>query len=416
MSAALLTPGLRTAKRRLTRLAATMSFNNPNEVVIVSGARTPVGNFQGALKGFTAPQLGVIAVKKALEKAKVNPDLVEELYMGHVIQANVGQSPARQVVIGAGLPQSTEATTVNKVCASGMKAITMASQAIQLGHRSVMIAGGMESMSQSPYYLPRVNPTFGHVQMKDSLLVDGLWDVYNDFHMGQAGEKAAKDHQISREMQDDHAIQTYRRAEEAWKKDAFKEEIAPIEIVDKKGNKTVVDEDEAYKVVKYEKIPTLKPVFAKDGTITAANASAFNDGASAVVLMSTGKAQELGVKPLAKIVSYADAAIAPEDFPIAPTVALPLALKKAGLTKDDISLFEINEAFSVVVRACEKVLGLDPAKVNIKGGAVALGHAIGNSGCRIVITLAHSLEPGQYGAAAVCNGGGGASAIIIQRL
>jgi len=393
-----------------------MSFTTPNEVVIVSAARTPVGNYQGGLKGFTAPQLGVIAVKKALEKANVNPELVEEVYMGHVIQGNSGQSPARQVALGSGLKNTTEATTINKVCASGMKAITLASQSIQLGHRSVMVAGGMESMSQAPYYLPRVNPAFGHVQMKDSLLIDGLWDVYNDFHMGNCAEKAAKDHQISREMQDDHAVQTYRRAEEAWKKGAFKDEIAAVEIVDKKGNKTVVAEDEAYKTVKYDKIPTLKPAFIKDGTVTAANASSFNDGASAVVLMSAAKAQELGMKPIAKIISYADAAIAPEDFPLAPTVALPLALKKAGLTKDDISLFEINEAFSVVVRACEKVLGLDPAKVNVNGGAVALGHAIGNSGCRIVVTLAYALKPGQYGAAAVCNGGGGASAIIIQRL
>jgi len=393
-----------------------MSFTAPNEVVIVAGARTPVGSYQGALKGFTAPQLGVVAVKKALEKSGVNPDLVEEVYFGHVIQANAGQSPARQVVIGSGLKQSTEATTINKVCASGMKAITLASQSIQLGHRSVMIAGGMESMSQAPYYLPRVNPAFGHVQMKDSLLVDGLWDVYNDFHMGNCAEKAAKDHQISREMQDDHAVQTFRRAEVAWKQGAFKDEIAPVEVVDKKGNKTVVDEDEQYKVVKYDKIPTLKPVFSKTGTVTAANASSFNDGASAVVLTSAAKAQELGLKPIARIVSFADAALAPEDFPLAPTVALPLALEKAGLKKEDISLFEINEAFSVVIRACEKVLGLDPAKVNVNGGAVALGHAIGNSGCRIVVTLAHALKPGQYGAAAVCNGGGGASAIIIQRL
>lgn len=393
-----------------------MSFTTPNEVVIVSGARTPVGNFQGALKGFTAPQLGIVAVKKALENGHVSPDLIEEVYMGHVIQGNSGQSPARQVALGAGLKQTTEATTINKVCASGMKAITLAAQSIQLGHRSVMIAGGMESMSQAPYYLPRVNPAFGHVQMKDSLLVDGLWDVYNDFHMGMCAEKAAKDHQISREDQDGHAIQTYRRAEEGWKNGVFLEELAPVEIIDKKGNKTVVAEDEAYKVVKYDKIPGLKPVFDKNGTVTAANASALNDGASAVVLTSAAKAQELGLKPIAKIISYADAAIAPEDFPLAPTVALPLALAKAGLKKEDISLFEINEAFSVVIRACEKVLGLDPAKVNVNGGAVALGHAIGNSGCRIVVTLAHALKPGQYGAAAVCNGGGGASAIIIQRL
>jgi len=393
-----------------------MSFSAPNEVVIVSGARTPVGNFQGGLKSFTAPELGVVAVKKALENGNVSPDLVEEVYMGHVIQAGTGQSPARQVVLGAGLKQSTEATTVNKVCASGMKAITLASQSIQLGHRSVMIAGGMESMSNAPYYLPRVNTAFGHITAKDSLLVDGLWDVYNDFHMGNCAEKAAKDHSITREMQDGHAIESYKRAEQAWKNGAFNAELAPVTITDKKGNKTMVTEDEAYKVVKYDKIPTLKPVFLKDGSVTAANASALNDGASAVVLMSAAKAQELGLTPLAKIISYADAAIAPEDFPVAPTVALPMALEKAGLKKEDISLFEINEAFSVVIRACEKVLGLDPAKVNVNGGAVALGHAIGNSGCRIVVTLAHALKPGQYGAAAVCNGGGGASAIVIQRL
>ncbi|KAJ1311031.1 hypothetical protein OPQ81_009537 [Rhizoctonia solani] len=409
---------LRTRLPSTTRVSirSIMSFSSPNEVVIVSAARTPVGSFQGALKSLTAPQLGVVAVKAALERGQVKPELVDEIYFGNVISAGVGQSPARQVALGAGLPESTDATTINKVCASGLKAITIGAQNVQLGHASVVVAGGMESMSNTPYYHPRVNPPFGHVQAKDSLLIDGLWDAYNDVHMGNCAENTAKKYSISREDQDAHAIESYKRAAKAWESGAFDAEIAPVTITDRKGT-TVVKEDEEYKNVKYDKIPTLKPVFQKEGgTVTAANASNLNDGASAVVLTSATKAAELGLKPLARIVSFADAAIAPIDFPIAPTVALPIALERAGLKAEDIAQFELNEAFSVVVRAAEKIMNIDPAKINPKGGAVSLGHAIGNSGCRIVVSLVHSLKSGEYGAAGICNGGGAASAIVIQKL
>ncbi|KAG8758127.1 erg10, acetyl-CoA C-acetyltransferase [Ceratobasidium sp. 428] len=397
-------------------LRSIMSFSSPNEVVIVSAARTPVGSFQGALKTLTAPQLGVVAVKAALERGQVKPELVDEIYFGNVISAGIGQSPARQVALGAGLPESTDATTINKVCASGMKAIMIGAQNVQLGHADVVVAGGMESMSNSPYYHPRVNPPFGHVQAKDSLLVDGLWDAYNDVHMGNCAENTAKKHGITREDQDAHAIDSYKRAAAAWAAGAFNAEIAPVTITDRKGT-VVVKEDEEYKNVKFDKIPTLKPVFQKEnGTVTAANASNLNDGASAVILTSAAKAKELGLQPLARIVSFADAAAAPIDFPTAPTIALPIALKRANLKVEDIAQFELNEAFSVVVRAAEKIMNVDPAKINPLGGAVALGHAIGNSGCRIIVTLAHALKPGEYGAAGICNGGGAASAMVIQRL
>ncbi|ELU43151.1 3-ketoacyl-CoA-thiolase, peroxisomal [Rhizoctonia solani AG-1 IA] len=409
---------LRTRLPSATRVSirSIMSFSSPNEVVIVSAARTPVGSFQGALKSLTAPQLGAVAVKAALERAQVKPELVDEVYFGNVISAGVGQSPARQVVLGAGLPERTDATTINKVCASGLKAITIAAQNVQLGHANIVVAGGMESMSNTPYYHPRVNPPFGHVQAKDSLLVDGLWDAYNDVHMGNCAENTAKKHGISREDQDAHAIESYKRAAKAWESGAFQAEIAPVTVTDRKGT-TVIKEDEEYKNVKFDKIPTLKPVFQKEnGTVTAANASNLNDGASAVVLTSAAKAAELGLKPLAP---FADAAIAPIDFPIAPTVALPIALERAGLKAEDIAQFELNEAFSVVVRAAEKIMNIDPLIMRCYNrGAVALGHAIGNSGCRIVVTLAHSLKPGEYGAAGICNGvrGGAASAIVIQKL
>ncbi|KAG8889617.1 erg10, acetyl-CoA C-acetyltransferase [Tulasnella sp. 403] len=393
-----------------------MSFNTPNEVVIVSAARTPVGSFQGALKSVSAVQLGTVAAKKALENVQLDPKLVEEVYFGNVISAGLGQSPARQLALAAGCPESTEATTINKVCASGMKAITLAAQSLQLGHRSIMMAGGFESMSNTPYLTPRINPSFGHMQATDSLINDGLWDVYNNFHMGHCAENTAQKYGLTREDADAHAIASYQRAAKAWAAGAFDAEIAPVSIKDRKGE-TVVKEDEEYKNVKFDKIPTLKPAFKKDGGIvTAANASNLNDGGSAVVLMTAAKAQELGIKPLAKIVSYADAAIAPIDFPTAPTVAMPLALEKAGLKVEDIALWEVNEAFSVVIRATEKILGISPDKINVNGGAVALGHAIGNSGCRIVVSLIHALKSGEYGAAGICNGGGGASAIVVQRL
>ncbi|KAF8639461.1 hypothetical protein AX16_010315 [Volvariella volvacea WC 439] len=391
------------------------SMSQSHEVVIVSAARTPVGSFNGSLKSFTAPQLGKIALSAAIDKAKIEPGLVEEIYFGNVVQAGVGQSPARQVALSAGMKTSSDATTVNKVCASGMKSVILAAQSIKLGDRSIVAAGGMESMSNAPYLLPRQNTTFGKFTTLDSLEHDGLWDVYNNFAMGNCGESAREKFNISREQQDAHAIESYQRATKAWESGVFDAEIVPVVVKGKKGD-TVVREDEEYRRVIYEKIPTLRSAFKKDGTITAANSSPLSDGASALILMSAEKAQELGLKPLAKVVSWADAGVDPIDFPIAPTVALPIALEKANLTANDISLFEINEAFSVVVRIAEKVLNIDPAKINVNGGAVALGHAIGNSGSRIIVSLVHALKSGEYGAAGICNGGGAASAIVIQKL
>ncbi|GJE84702.1 acetyl-CoA acetyltransferase [Phanerochaete sordida] len=387
-----------------------------HEVVIVAASRTPVGSINGALKTLTAPELGVVALKHAFETSKVDPAVVEEIYFGNVVQAGVGQSPARQVALGAGMKSSSDATTINKVCASGLKSIMLAAQSIQLGYKSVVAAGGMESMSNAPFLIPRTPPVFGKFETKDSLENDGLWDVYNKFAMGNCGEFAAEKHNITRESQDAHAIESYKRAERAWKAGAFDAEIAPVTFKTKKGE-VVVREDEEYKRVIYEKVPTLNPSFKKNGgTITPANSSSLNDGASALILMSAEKAKELGAKPLAKIISYADAGVDPIDFPSAPAVAIPIALKNAGLTKDDISLYEINEAFSVVVRIVEKELGIDSSKINVNGGAVALGHAIGNSGSRIIVSLIHALQSGQYGAAGICNGGGAASALVIQKL
>ncbi|KAF7331969.1 Acetyl-CoA acetyltransferase [Mycena kentingensis (nom. inval.)] len=386
-----------------------------HEAVIVAASRTPTGSLNGSLKTFTAPQLGTAALKHALASKNIDPSLVEEVYFGNVVQAGVGQSPARQVALSAGLSPSSDATTINKVCASGMKSIMLAAQGIQLGQRSVVAAGGMESMSNAPFLVPRVNPGFGKFTAIDSLENDGLWDVYNNQAMGNCGESAAVKLDISRSVQDDHAIESYKRAERAWAAGAFDAEIVPITVKGKKGD-TIVKEDDEYKRVIYEKVPGLKSAFKQGGSITAANSSPLSDGASALILMSAEKAKELGLTPLAKVVSYADAGVEPVDFPIAPTVALPKALEKANLTVNDISLFEINEAFSVVVRIAEKVLSIDPAKINVNGGAVALGHAIGSSGARIVVSLVHALKPGQYGAAGVCNGGGAASALIIQKL
>ncbi|KAI5124718.1 hypothetical protein M0805_005356 [Coniferiporia weirii] len=390
--------------------------SSPREVVVVAASRTPVGSLNGALKSLTAPQLGIVALKHALQTSGVSPTEVEEVYFGNVVQAGVGQSPARQVALGAGLSQSSDATTINKVCASGLKSIMIAAQSISSGYKSVVAAGGMESMSNAPFLLPRQNPVFGKIEAKDSVEHDGLFDVYNNFAMGNCGEATAEKHNISRESQDSHAIESYKRAARAWASGAFDAEVVPVTIKGKKGD-TVVKEDEEYKKVIFEKIPTLSPSFKKNGgSITAANSSNLNDGASALILMSAEKAKELGVKPIAKIISYADAGVAPIDFPIAPTVALPKALAAANLTVKDIALFEINEAFSVVVRVAEKVLGIEPEKINVNGGAVALGHAIGNSGSRIVVSLIHALKSGEYGAAGICNGGGAASAIVVQKL
>lgn len=386
-----------------------------HEAVIVAASRTPVGSLYGSLKSLTAPQLGAIALRHAFEQSKVDPTVVEELYFGNVVQAGVGQSPARQVALAAGMNTSSDATTINKVCASGLKTIMLAAQSVETGYKSVVAAGGMESMSNAPFLLPRTNPLFGKFEAKDSVECDGLWDVYNNFAMGNCGEAAAEKYGISRESMDSHAIESYKRAERAWKEGVFNNEIAPVVIKGKKGD-TIVKEDEEYKKVIFEKVPTLKSAFKSGGSITAANSSNLNDGASALILMSAEKAGELGVKPLARIVSYSDAGVEPIDFPMAPAVALPKALQKANLTVNDIARFEINEAFSVVVRIAEKLLQIDPAKINVDGGAVALGHAIGNSGSRIVVSLVHALKPGEYGAAGICNGGGAASALVIQKL
>jgi len=386
-----------------------------HETVIVAASRTPVGSLNGSLKTLTAPQLGAIAVKHAFEQSKVDPAEAEEIYFGNVVQAGVGQSPARQVALSAGMKTSSDATTINKVCASGLKSIMLASQSIESGYKSVVVAGGMESMSNAPFLLPRTSPLFGKFEVKDSVEIDGLWDVYNNFAMGKCAESIAEKHGITRESMDAHAIESYKRADRAWKNGVFANEIAPVVIKGKKGD-TIVKEDEEYKKVFFDKIPSLKSAFRPGGSITAANSSNLNDGASALILMSAEKAKELGVKPIAKIVSYADVGVEPIDFPMAPTVALPQALKRANLTIDDIARFEINEAFSVVVRLAEKLLQIDPAKINVDGGAVALGHAIGNSGARIIVSLVHGLKTGEYGAAGICNGGGAASALVIQKL
>jgi len=390
------------------------------EVFIVSAVRTPMGSFLGSLSAVPATKLGAVAVKGALDKISLDPKQVQEIYMGNVLQAGEGQAPARQVALGAGLSNETPSTTVNKVCASGMKAVTMAAQAIKAGDADVIVAGGMENMSSVPHYYNARNATkLGDVKMQDGMVLDGLTDVYNKVHMGVCAEKCATDYSISREEQDNFAIESYKRAAKAWSDGKFADEVVPVEIPQRKGEPVVFAEDEEYKTVNFDRIPTLPTVFKKEeGTVTAANASTLNDGASALVLVSKEKMEELGLKPLAKIISYADAAQAPEDFTTAPSKALPIALKKAGLELTDIDFFEFNEAFSVVGLANNKILGLDASKVNVNGGAVAIGHPLGSSGSRIIVTLINVLKQnnGKYGAAAICNGGGGASAIVIENM
>jgi len=390
------------------------------EVVIVSATRTPIGSFGGGLAPLSAIQLGAIVIKSAVEKAGIKPENIQEVYMGNVLSANLGQAPATQAAIFAGLPY-LPATTVNKVCASGMKAIMLAAQSIALGQNEIVLAGGMESMSNVPYYLDKARNGYrlGNGQITDGLIKDGLWDVYNDYHMGSAAELCAVECNISREEQDEFAIESYKRSQKAQSEGKFEQEITPVELKDKKkGDVTLFSEDEEPRAVKFDKIPALKPVFKKDGTVTAANASTLNDGAAALVLMSAEKAQEMGIKPLAKIVSYADAQQAPEWFTTSPSKAIPLALHRAGLSLKQIDYFEINEAFSVVSIANNQLLKLDPAKVNVNGGAVSLGHPLGASGARIIVTLLNVLQQnkGKYGAAGICNGGGGASAMVIENL
>ena len=390
------------------------------EVVIVSAARTPMGSFGGALSTVPAPKLGAAAISGALAKAGISPDQVDEVYMGNVLQANVGQAPARQAAIYAGISSNVPATTINKVCSSGMKAIMMAAQAIKAGDAEVIVAGGMENMSAVPHYLPssRTGVKLGDIAMVDGLVKDGLTDVYNAQHMGLCAELCATEHNYSREAQDAFALESYRRSAAAWDAGKFDQEVVPVMIPQRKGDPIAFSKDEEYTKVNTDKVPQLRPVFKKDGTITAANASTLNDGAAALVIMSADKAAELGLQPLAKIIGYADAAQEPEWFTTAPAKALPKAMAKAGKTLDEVDFFEFNEAFSVVGLANTDILGLDASKVNVNGGAVSLGHPLGASGARIITTLLSVLEQnnGKVGAAAICNGGGGASAMIVEKV
>ncbi|MBK9638105.1 MAG: acetyl-CoA C-acyltransferase [Bacteroidetes bacterium] len=390
------------------------------EVYIVSAVRTPIGSFGGVLAGVPATQLGATAIKAALERAGIKPEQVNEVLMGNVLQANVGQAPATQASIFAGIPTNVPGTTINKVCASGMKAIMLGAQSIMLGDNDVVVAGGMENMSAVPYYLDKARNGYrlGHAQMIDGLVKDGLWDVYKDYHMGNAAELCATECKISREEQDAYAIESYKRSQSAWAKGLFKDEIVPVSIPQKGKESLLIHEDEEYKKVDFNKIPSLRPVFVKDGSVTAANASTLNDGAAAVVLMSKEKAEALGIKPLAKIRGFADAQQAPEWFTTTPSKALPLAVEKAGIKMTDVDYFEINEAFSVVAIANNNTMKLDPTKVNVNGGAVSIGHPLGCSGARIIVTLLSVLQQnnGKIGAAGICNGGGGASAIVIERM
>jgi acetyl-CoA C-acetyltransferase len=391
-----------------------------NEVYIVSAVRTPMGSFGGVLASFSATQLGAFAIKSAIEKAGIHPDLIEEAYMGNVLSAGLGQAPARQAALFAGLNKHTPCTTINKVCASGMKAIMLAAQSIMTGGAEIMVAGGMESMSNAPYYVPkaRFGYKYGNAELVDGLAFDGLTDAYSKTAMGISADSTAKKYEISREMQDDFAIQSYKRAAEATLNGLFSNEIIGISVPQRKGEPIQLIEDEEYKNVDFAKIPTLKPVFTKDGSVTAANASTINDGASALVIMSGEKVKKLNLKPLARIVSFADAAQEPEWFTTAPTLAAPKALKLAGLNASQIDYVEVNEAFAVVALAFNKIMAFDHQKVNIFGGAVALGHPLGSSGSRIVATLTNILHQknGQYGLAAICNGGGGASAMVIEKV
>ena len=388
-------------------------------VYIVSAVRTPIGTFLGSLSALPAPRLGAIAIRAALEKAKVEASLVEEVVMGNVLTAGIGQAPARQAAIYAGIPNTVPATTIGKVCGSGLQAVILGAKSIALGDADIVVAGGMESMSNVPYYLPRARTGYrmGNGELVDGMIFDGLWDPYGNFHMGQAGELCAKEFNFTREAQDAFAIESYRRALAAQREGKFANEIVPVEIAGKKGETTTVTEDEEPKRGNPEKMPSLKPAFQKDGTITAANASKINDGASALVLASEKAVKQHGLTPLARIVGYGGAAQAPEWFTTAPAVAIENTTKKLGISKDDIDLYEINEAFAVVTMACNQKCGLDPAKVNVNGGAVALGHPIGASGARILTTLVHALADRQAkrGLATLCIGGGEAVAVVVER-
>jgi acetyl-CoA C-acetyltransferase len=389
------------------------------EVVIVSAKRTPFGSFGGSLSTISATKLGAHAIKAVLDESKIDVNTVDEVFFGNVIQANLGQAPARQAAIYAGLPNSIPCTTVNKVCSSGLKSIIIGAQSIMTGDNDVVVAGGMENMSQIPHYMEkgRTGQKLGDFKLRDGLLRDGLLDAYTGKHMGESAELCASEMQFSREDQDNYAIASYQRSAKAWEKGKFNNEVAPITIQGRKGD-ILIEQDEEFKNVKFDKIPSLRPVFLKEGTVTAANASTINDGAAAVLLMSKEKAEQLGLNPIAKIVSYADAAKEPEWFTVAPTDAMNKAIDKSGLKFEDLQYFEINEAFSVVSLANMKNLNLDPEKTNVNGGAVSLGHPLGASGARIIVTLINVLKQNnaKYGLAGICNGGGGASAMVIEAL
>lgn len=389
------------------------------EVYIVSVARTPIGSFLGAFSNVSATDLGATAIKGAVEKAGVNPADVQEVFMGNVLQAGVGQAPARQAALKAGLSNTVPSTTINKVCASGMKSVMLGAQSIIAGDNDLVVAGGMENMSQTPHYIDGRNGTkFGNILMLDGITKDGLLDVYSKVPMGNCAELCAKEYNLTREDQDAFAVDSYKKSAAAWKNGHFAKEVVPVSVPQRKGDALIVNEDEEYKNVFLDKIPSLRPAFDKEGTITAANASKLNDGASALILASADAVAKYNLKPVAKIVAYADAAHAPEWFTTAPAKAVEKALEKANLTKEDINFWEFNEAFAVVGLANVKILDLDPEKVNIYGGAVALGHPLGNSGSRILVTLVNVLKQNnaKYGGAAICNGGGGASAVIIENI
>uniref|UniRef100_A0A8C4QVZ7 acetyl-CoA C-acetyltransferase n=2 Tax=Eptatretus burgeri TaxID=7764 RepID=A0A8C4QVZ7_EPTBU len=387
-----------------------------HEVVIASTVRTPIGSFRSSLSSLPATQLGSIAIRAAIERAGIDPQEVKEVYMGNVIQAGEGQAPTRQAALGAGLPIATPCTTINKVCASGLKSVMLAAQGLMCGHQDVMVAGGMESMSNVPYIMRREDPPYGRVTLEDLISFDALTDVYNKFHMGNCAENTARKFKISREEQDTFAVSSYERSKAAWQSGLLAKEIVPVTIQKKEKPDGLVSEDEEYKRVDFSKISKLKAVFQKeDGTVTAANASKLNDGAAALVLMTVEAAKRLNITPLARIVGFADAAVDPIDFPVAPAHAMPKVLKACGLKQDDVTMWEINEAFSVVVLANIKMMGLEPSQVNVNGGAVSLGHPIGMSGARILGHLVNALKSKEYGMAGICNGGGGASALLVQK-
>lgn len=389
------------------------------EVYIVSAVRTPIGSFLGSLSTVPAPKLGAKAIKGAIEKANIQSDLIDEVFMGSVLQANLGQAPARQAAIFAGISDSVPATTVNKVCASGMKAISLAAQSILAGDNDIVVAGGMENMSMVPHYVDARNGTkLGNITMTDGMVKDGLTDVYDQIHMGVCADACATEYNFSREEQDNFAIESYKRAAKAWEEGKFDNEIVPVEVPQRRGEPIIVSKDEEYTNVKIDRISTLRPAFSKEGTVTAANASTLNDGASALILASKEAVEKHNLKPIAKVVGYGDASQEPKWFTTAPAKAVPVALDKAGLKISDIDFWELNQAFSVVGLVNTKLLGLDPAKVDVNGGAVALGHPLGNSGSRIIVTLINVLKQngGKYGAAGICNGGGGASAMVIENI